>query len=79
MPDGRWSYVTRQINIAPPLSVEIQTSPRQVEIGSQIFVTMRVFNNTGTRITGIRPVLFPEDGPGTAILQTGPDRRSRRL
>ncbi len=72
MPDGRWSYVTRQINVAPPLSVEIATSPRQVDIGSPIMVTMRVFNNTGSRITAIRPVLYPEEGPGTAILRTGP-------
>jgi hypothetical protein len=72
LPDGRWSYVTRQINVAPPISVEIATSPRQVDIGSRITVTMRVFNNTGTRVDGVRPVLYPEQGPGAAILQTGP-------
>jgi hypothetical protein len=70
--DGRWSWITRQVNIAPPLSVEIAVNPPQVEIGQQVTVVMRVLNNTRTEITGVYPILYPTGGAGVALLRDGP-------
>jgi hypothetical protein len=74
--DGRWSWVTRQVNIAPPLSVEIAVNPPQVDIGEPVSVVMRVLNNTPSRITNVQPVLYPTGGPGVALLRDGPSARS---
>ena len=69
---GQWSWITRKLNIAPPLSVEIDASPPQVEIGDLVTVVMRVFNNTSSPVRDVRPILFEAQGSGGVLLQSGP-------
>src|SRR4029450_9146405 len=49
-----------------------QVSPPEAQVGERITVTMRVFNNTNNRVVDVRPVLTPNQGPGTVVLRTGP-------
>lgn len=69
---GPWSWITRRVNIAPPLSVEIDANPPEVEIGDLVTVVMRVFNNTSSTVQGVRPILFEAQGSGGVLLQSGP-------
>ena len=70
--DGRWSWVSRRINIAPPLSAAIDVNPPFADIGQQITVTMRVVNNTRSRVVAVRPILYQPEGSGTVLLRSGP-------
>ncbi len=72
MADGRWSWVTRQINVAPPLSVGIRVSPTEVDIGDRVEVQMWVLNNTSDTIIDLRPVLMPVAGSGSVLFRSGP-------
>lgn len=72
MADGRWSWVTRQVNVAPPLSVVIEVTPPQVEIGERVRVVMQVLNNTSATIIDVRPILMPTGGSGVVLLRSGP-------
>src|SRR5262249_56716649 len=56
----------------PLSSAAIDVSPLSAEIGQAVTVTMRVCNNTRGPVSGVRPVLYPPEGPGAVILQSGP-------
>ena len=70
--DGEWRWITRQINIAPPLSVEVDANPTETEVGARVLVVMRVFNNTTNAIRDVRPILYPPRGSGEVLLRSGP-------